>query len=639
MTERYADVILNISHESVDRPFTYIIPEDLRGKLTPGTAVQVPFGNAKEAKLGYVLSLRKEAPSGFQLREILGVAEKKLGVEEGLLSLAVWMHEHYGCMLNQALKTVLPVKEAVRARKQKIAASAERTGAAARELTAEQSALLSELGQAEAEKPGGSYLLFGVTGSGKTEVYMRCIEEQRSRGKQAILLLPEINLTFQTVRYLEERFGGEVAIIHSKLAKGERYRQFLRAARGEASVMVGPRSALFAPFPNLGLIIIDEEHDGAYRNDAVPRYDTREVAAKRAELAGAQLILGSATPSVESWRRAETGEYRLLRLTRRAVPGAVPARATVADLRKELKRGNRTVFSETLREKIESCLSRREQVMLFMNRRGYARFLSCRSCGEPLRCPHCDVSLTYHEDGSLRCHYCGYKTVKPERCPSCGSPYIAGFGMGTQQLAEQTKRMFPAARVLRMDADAVRGKDGGQSILERFRAKEADILVGNPDDCEGARLPECDSGRYYGGGYRTVSQSLHECGALLSALNPGGRPRRSRGKARRGCDTDLPPRALRDSKRRSAGLRALCGGGTRLSARGGLPARASHDDGAARLEGGGSIDTRGRVLCGLSSGCGKETRCRAPVHRACQCGRVPRAGLFSEDDLHEACGL
>ena len=489
MTERYADVILNISHESVDRPFTYIIPEDLRGKLTPGTAVQVPFGNAKEAKLGYVLSLRKEAPSGFQLREILGVAEKKLGVEEGLLSLAVWMHEHYGCMLNQALKTVLPVKEAVRARKQKIAASAESTEAAARELTAEQSALLAELRQAEAEKPGGSYLLFGVTGSGKTEVYMRCIEEQRSRGKQAILLLPEINLTFQTVRYLEERFGGEVAIIHSKLAKGERYRQFLRAARGEASVMVGPRSALFAPFPNLGLIIIDEEHDGAYRNDAVPRYDTREVAAKRAELAGAQLILGSATPSVESWRRAETGEYRLLRLTRRAVPGAVPARATVADLRKELKRGNRTVFSETLREKIEGCLSRREQVMLFMNRRGYARFLSCRSCGEPLRCPHCDVSLTYHEDGSLRCHYCGYKTVKPERCPSCGSPYIAGFGMGTQQLAEQTKRMFPAARVLRMDADAVRGKDGGQSILERFRAKEADILVGTQMIVKGHDFP------------------------------------------------------------------------------------------------------------------------------------------------------
>ena len=489
MTERYADVILNISHESVDRPFTYIIPEDLRGTLTPGTAVQVPFGNAKEAKLGYVLSFRKEAPSGFQLREILGVAEKKLGVEEGLLSLAVWMHEHYGCMLNQALKTVLPVKEAVRARKQKIAASAERTEAAARELTAEQSALLAELRQAEAEKPGGSYLLFGVTGSGKTEVYMRCIEEQRSRGKQAILLLPEINLTFQTVRYLEERFGGEVAIIHSKLAKGERYRQFLRAARGEASVMVGPRSALFAPFPNLGLIIIDEEHDGAYRNDAVPRYDTREVAAKRAELAGAQLILGSATPSVESWRRAETGEYRLLRLTRRAVPGAVPACATVADLREELKRGNRTVFSETLREKIEGCLSRREQVMLFMNRRGYARFLSCRSCGEPLRCPHCDVSLTYHEDGSLRCHYCGYKTVKPERCPSCGSPYIAGFGMGTQQLAEQTKRMFPAARVLRMDADAVRGKDGGQSILERFRAKEADILVGTQMIVKGHDFP------------------------------------------------------------------------------------------------------------------------------------------------------
>ena len=492
MSERYADVILNISHESVDRPFTYIIPEDLRGKLTPGTAVQVPFGNAKEAKLGYVLALRKEAPTGFQLREILGIAEKKVGVEERLLTLAVWMHEHYGCMLNQALKTVLPVKEAVKARPRKTGATGggeAKNALLSRELTAEQQAVLSELRRAEAEKAGGSYLLFGVTGSGKTEVYMRCIEEQRRLGKQAILLLPEINLTFQTVHYLEERFGEEVAIIHSKLSKGERYRQFHRAARGEATVMVGPRSALFAPFPNLGLIIIDEEHDGAYRNDAVPRYDAREVAAKRAELAGAQLILGSATPSVESWQRATQGEYRLLRLTKRAVSGAVPAEATVVDLRDELREGNRSVFSRALSEKILSRLSRGEQVMLFMNRRGYARFLSCRSCGEALRCPHCDVTLTLHEDGSLRCHYCGYRTVKPERCPSCGSPYLAGFGMGTQQLVEQTGRMFPAARILRLDADAVRGKDGGQSILEKFRAGKADILIGTQMIVKGHDFP------------------------------------------------------------------------------------------------------------------------------------------------------
>lgn len=492
MSERYADVILNISHESVDRPFTYRIPEDLCGKLTPGIAVQVPFGNAKEAKLGYVLALRKEAPTGFQLREILGIAEKKVGVEERLLTLAVWMHEHYGCMLNQALKTVLPVKEAVKARPRKTGVTGRgeaKDALLSRELTAEQQAVLSELRRAEAEKAGGSYLLFGVTGSGKTEVYMRCIEEQRRLGKQAILLLPEINLTFQTVRYLEERFGEEVAIIHSKLSKGERYRQFHRAARGEATVMVGPRSALFAPFPNLGLIIIDEEHDGAYRNDAVPRYDAREVAAKRAELAGAQLILGSATPSVESWQRATQGEYRLLRLTKRAVSGAVPAEATVVDLRDELREGNRSVFSKALSEKILSRLSRGEQVMLFMNRRGYARFLSCRSCGEALRCPHCDVTLTLHEDGSLRCHYCGYRTVKPERCPSCGSPYLAGFGMGTQQLVEQTGRMFPAARILRLDADAVRGKDGGQSILEKFRAGKADILIGTQMIVKGHDFP------------------------------------------------------------------------------------------------------------------------------------------------------
>ena len=491
MSGRYADVILNISHESVDRPFTYVIPEALRGALAPGMAVHVPFGNAKEPKLAYVLALRETAPSGFQLREILGLAEKNVGVEERLLALAVWIHAHYGCMLNQALKTVLPVKETVRARKTRAASLAveAKPEAALRQLTGEQAKLLFEVQQREAASPGGKYLLFGVTGSGKTEIYMRCIEAQRREGRQAILLLPEINLTFQTVRNLEERFGNEVAIIHSKLSKGERYRQFMRAARGEASVMVGPRSALFAPFPRLGLIILDEEHDGAYRNDAVPRYDAREVAAKRAELAGAQLILGSATPSVESWQRAEQGEYQLLRLTKRAIPGAVPAEATVVDLREELKRGNRSVFSTALSEKITARLKRGEQVMLFMNRRGYARFLSCRSCGEALRCPHCDVTLTLHEDGSLRCHYCGYQTRKPERCPSCGSPYLAGFGMGTQQLVEQTKRMFPAARVLRMDADAARGRDGGQSILESFRSGKADILIGTQMIVKGHDFP------------------------------------------------------------------------------------------------------------------------------------------------------
>ena len=274
--------------------------------------------------------------------------------------------------------------------------------------------------------------------------------------------------------------------------------------------------------------------------------------------------------------------------------------------------------------------------MLFMNRRGYARFLSCRSCGEPLRCPHCDVSLTYHEDGSLRCHYCGYKTVKPERCPSCGSPYIAGFGMGTQQLAEQTKRMFPAARVLRMDADAVRGKDGGQSILERFRAKEADILVGTQMIVKGHDFPNVTLVGIMAADtelYLSHYTSAERCFQLLTQA--AGRAGRGEKRGEVVIQTYRPEHYAIQS----AGLRALCGGGTRLSARGGLPARASHDDGAARLEGGGSIDTRGRVLCGLSSGCGKETRCRAPVHRACQCGRVPRAGLFSEDDLHEACGL
>ena len=240
------------------------------------------------------------------------------------------------------------------------------------------------------------------------------IREVLGKGRQAILLIPEISLTFQTVRRLEGIFGERVAIIHSRLTQGERYEQFRRAAEGEADIMIGPRSAVFAPFSRLGLIVVDEEHDGAYKSDTVPRYDTREVAEKRAELSGASVVLGSATPSVSTWDRAVRGKVRILRLKNRAAPGSRPARVHVEDLRRELQEGNRSVFSRKLRTLMEDCLARGEQTILFMNRRGYSNFVSCRSCGNAIRCPHCDVTLTLHADGNLVCHYCGYRIRQPE---------------------------------------------------------------------------------------------------------------------------------------------------------------------------------------------------------------------------------
>lgn len=322
-----------------------------------------------------------------------------------------------------------------------------------------------------------TFLLFGVTGSGKTEVYLRVIAEVLARGEQAIVLIPEIALTYQTVMRFYRCFGDRVAFLHSRLSKGERYEISERAKRGEISVMIGPRSALFTPFPKLSLIVVDEEHEGSYKSESTPRYHARETAVQRAKMTGATVLLGSATPSLESYRRALSDEYCLLTLPHRAGGAALP-KALIVDMRREFAERNRSIFSRPLREKMEERLEKGEQIMLFLNRRGYAGFLSCRSCGEALSCPHCDVSLTSHRDGTLRCHYCGYRARTPERCPSCGSPYLAGFGTGTQKIEELVKKEFPQARVLRMDADTTRTKDGYERLLNAFGDHKADVLIG-----------------------------------------------------------------------------------------------------------------------------------------------------------------
>ena len=358
-----------------------------------------------------------------------------------------------------------------------------------KQLNEEQQAIVDKLissYQAGVRTPA---LLYGITGSGKTEVYMHLIEWMIRQNKQVIVLIPEISLTYQVILNFYSRFGEQVSMINSRLSDGERSDQLERARNGEISIMVGPRSALFTPFSNLGLIIVDEEQEGAYNSEQIPRYHTRETADKLAQLTNSLLLLGSATPSIESFSRAESGEYRKFCLTKRAVLGSCLPNVQVVDMRKELASGNRSVFSRELREKMEECLAKKQQMMLFINRRGFSRVVSCRSCGKPIECPHCDVALTEHLGDKLVCHYCGYTKAMPRSCPLCGSPYLAGFGLGTQKAEMMIKAQFPSARVLRMDMDTTSKKDGHEQILDSFRRREADILVGTQMIVKGHDFP------------------------------------------------------------------------------------------------------------------------------------------------------
>ena len=331
-------------------------------------------------------------------------------------------------------------------------------------------------------------LLHGVTGSGKTEVYMELIARTVAQQRQAIVLIPEISLTYQTVMRFYRRFGERISIIHSRLSAGEKYDQFQRAKNGDIDIMIGPRSALFTPFSRLGLIIIDEEHEPSYKSETTPRYHARETAIERAKLEGAKVVLGSATPSLEAYYRAKQGKYALYTMTKRARGSALPD-VEIVDMREELRNGNRSVISQSLKGAMTEKLQAKEQMMLFLNRRGYAGFLSCRSCGHVVMCPHCDVSLSVHNHGRMVCHYCGYEAKKPVVCPKCGSTFISTFGTGTQQVEQVVKKMFPEAGVLRMDMDTTREKDGHEKILAAFQNQEADILIGTQMIVKGHDFP------------------------------------------------------------------------------------------------------------------------------------------------------
>ena len=560
----YADIIIDISSDKLDRSFQYCVPAHLEQEIKLGMVVSIPFGNSNQLRKGYVTGLSQEAKVDPSiLKEIAGCCSAEETTESRLIALAAWMKENYGSTMIQALKTVLPIKEKIRAKEKRylslsiseekaaeILAQLEKTRfkartrllrellqekrldytTASRELgvaasvvkkleeqgilhieydevqrnslntgdiqkeeplpltTEQESAVQCILEEWKSAQPR-PVLLEGVTGSGKTQVYMKLIEETLNRGEQAIVLIPEIALTYQTVRRFYARFGEKVSVINSRQSQGERYDQFKRARKGEVQVMVGPRSALFTPFSRLGLIVIDEEHEPSYKSENSPRYHARETAVKRAELEHARVVLGSATPSLEAYSRAVSDEYVLVKLKARYGERPMP-KVSIVDLREELKAGNRSILSRELWGGIERRLESREQIMLFLNRRGYAGFVSCRSCGHVMKCPHCDISLSEHNNGRLICHYCGYETKKPQVCPECGSPYIGGFKAGTQQIEKVVQDTFPGVRTLRMDFDTTRNKGSYDKILASFAAHEADVLIGTQMIVKGHDFPD-----------------------------------------------------------------------------------------------------------------------------------------------------
>lgn len=562
ITGRYANVIVDISHEKVDRPFQYKIPERLMGKLSPGMCVEIPFGNGSRFRQGYVIEVTdKPEYAPEKQKEIAGIVQGGVSMQADQIRLAAWIRETYGSTMIAALKTVLPVRQERKQKEKKkivrclgaeetmaLLGQAQRKHQTAKvrvleqlcreeilpyelvsgklnvspatlrslesqgvirveaksyyrnpvklnaeaeegkQLSGEQSAVRDQVLSDYDQGKNKTYLIHGITGSGKTEVYLAIIEGMIKRGKQCIVLIPEIALTYQTLLRFYKRFGDRVSVMNSSLSAGEKYDQCERARKGEIDVIIGPRSALFVPFENLGLVVIDEEHEGSYKSESMPRYHARETARYLADLKGASLVLGSATPSLEAYYLAQKGEYELFRLGSRLTGGSL-ARVYIADLRQELREGNRSIFSRKLKELMEERLAKKEQMILFLNRRGYAGFVSCRSCGLVMKCPHCDVSLSKHMGGKLVCHYCGYETREPEKCPECGSPYIMGFKAGTQQIEQNLYKTFPGIRVLRMDGDTTRQKGSYERILSAFAEGEADVLLGTQMIVKGHDFP------------------------------------------------------------------------------------------------------------------------------------------------------
>lgn len=559
----YGDIIINISHENLDKTYQYAVPNELQEDIEIGTLVEVPFGRGNRVIKGYVVGLSARPKIDINLiKPIKNIVEDGIVIESHLIYLAHWIKESFGSTMNDALKTVIPVKKAVKAKEERsirlkiskdeaiefhneckrkshkarerlikallenpvieydfvikklkisrtTLSDLEKLGtiellskAVARNpifekskeepkktLNAEQEHIAKSIIEDYDNARRGTYLIHGVTGSGKTEVYMEIMEHVIKQNKEVIYLIPEIALTYQMVLRLYSRFGERVSILNSTMSHGEKHDQSMRAKNGEIDIIIGPRSALFTPFQNIGLIVIDEEHESSYKSEYPPKYHAVDVAIKRASLLGASVVLGSATPSIESYKKALDGEYRLFKIENRAMNAQLPD-VSIVDLREELRQRNLSIFSRKLRALIEDRLKKKEQIILFLNRRGYSGFVSCRSCGHVMKCNHCDISLTYHNSKQLVCHYCNYREGMPSHCPMCKSKYIATFGTGTQKIEELIRKEFPQARVLRMDRDTTKGKDSHAKILKAFSEHKADILIGTQMIVKGHDYPK-----------------------------------------------------------------------------------------------------------------------------------------------------
>ena len=538
----YAEIILNSEALEIDRPFTYKIPVELEDRIQKGQIVKVPFGMGNKTSEGFVLSIKgeDEVDISFRVKKIHSIITDEPVIDSDNIKLIDFLREKYLCKYIDAFRLLIPVgimKGAKNKSKKVIVFKSDDLSCikkpegymdiinflkdnsgkytkselinnnsisqyklnsliekgllaveeetvfrynsrtynvdSEKELTLEQKKVLYEYNNSNNKL----FLLKGVTGSGKTEVYMRMVEEAIKRNKSAIVLVPEISLTPQMIERFKGRFGRDVALFHSKLSDGERFDEWFRVKEGKAKLVVGARSAIFLPVKDLGLIIIDEEHENTYKSDQNPKYQTKEVAEFLSEQKGCKVVLGSATPTIETYYRSLVGELDLLELNSRVDNKDMPP-MKIVDMRNELRSGNMSLFSRELFADIQDKLSKGEQIILFLNRRGFSTFVSCRSCGYLFKCEECDISMTYHRNGLLVCHYCGKSKRTPQKCPKCDSKYVKFFGAGTQRVEEEVKKYFKDVKVLRMDVDTTRSKDAYENIYNTFKEGKADILIG-----------------------------------------------------------------------------------------------------------------------------------------------------------------
>ncbi len=544
-----ANVLVELANKKVDRTFDYLVPSSLTPMVKVGIRVMVPFGN--RSLEGFVLALKEESEIK-ELKEIIEIIDNEVVLNEELLALGKRIQEEtlspliscYQVMLPKALKAkkghhlgikyesvislthevvdlscynapqkeiILKLQQEKECLKKELASISTsslstllKKGILKEEkkeyyrlqkevekkekypLTLEQQKVVDEV--LTSKNTYTPYLLHGVTGSGKTEVYMEIIEAVLKEGKKSIVLVPEISLTPQMVNRFQARFGSIVAILHSRLSEGEKYDEWRKIARGEVSIVIGARSAIFAPLSPLGAIIIDEEHTQSYHQENSPRYSAIDVALMRGETNNCPVILGSATPTLESYARAERGVYHLLELPHRVLNRPLP-KVTIVDLKETRKRTN-SYFSTTLLDKIRLRLEKKEQVMLLLNRRGYSSYLSCSNCGHVVKCPHCDISLTYHKNSNtLRCHYCGYGEKYITICPSCGEESMYSVGFGTEKVEEELKKCFPQTGIVRMDYDTTSRKGSHEKIIEDFASGKYQILLGTQMIAKGLDFP------------------------------------------------------------------------------------------------------------------------------------------------------